>query len=379
MEERKIRVAITHGDTNSVGYELIFKALSEPEMLEMCIPIIYGSPKVAAYHRKVLGTQAQFSIIHQAEEAVEGRLNLLAAIEDDVKVDMGTATPESGTAAMKALDRAMTDFRRGLFDVLVTAPVNKTNAQMDGYPFPGHTKFLETCIGEGNNALNVFVNDKMRVASVTGVEPLSTVPAAITVENIVAKATMLHQTLRSDFRISNPRLAILSMNPMVCEEMGKEEKEIILPAIEQLAEKDIQAFGPYAADDFFGKGYFADFDATLTMYYDQARIPFRMMSEEEGVVYTSGLPLIRTTVDMETRYDIAGKGKIDETGFRRALFVAMDVFRNKTMYEEPLANPLPKLYHEKKEDGERVRFAIPKKHSGEPFPSQKGNKPAPEA
>ena len=379
MEERKIRVAITHGDTNSIGYELIFKTLSEPEMLEMCTPIVYGSPKVATYHRKVLATQTQFSIIHQAEEAMEGKLNLLAALEDDVKVDMGTATPESGTAAMKSLDRAMTDFRRGLFDVLVTAPVNKSNAQMDGYPFPGHTQFLETCIGEGSTALNVYVNDKMRVASVTGVEPLRRVADEITIEGIVAKATLLQQTLRRDFRVSNPRLAILALNPVVSGELGREEKEIILPAIEKLAEKDIQAFGPYSADMFFGKGYYADFDATLAMYYDQARIPFRSISDEEGVVYTAGLPLIRTSVDMETRYDIAGRGKADETGFRQALYVAMDVFRNKMMYEEPMANPLPKLYHEKREDGERARFAIPKKHTGDPFPSSKTEKPSTDA
>lgn len=365
-------MAITHGDTNSIGYELIFKAFAEPEMLEMCTPIVYGSPKVAAYHRKVLDTQAQFSVIHKAEEAVDGSLNLLSVIEDEVKVELGTATPESGTAAMKSLDRAMTDFRRGLFDVLVTTPVNKANAQMAGYPFPGHTRFLETCIGEGNSALNIYANNKMRVASVTGLVPFTQVAEAVTTDNIVTKATLFHNTLRSDFRISNPRLAILSLNPCANGELGKEEKEVIMPAVEKLAESDIQAFGPYAADTFFGKGYYADFDGVLAMYHEQARTPFLALSEDEGVVYTAGLPLIRTSVDMEIRYDIAGKGKADVSGFRQALYLAIDAFRNKTMYKEPMATPLPKLYHEKRDDSERVRFAIPKKHSGNPFPSPKG-------
>ena len=187
MEARKIRVAITHGDTNSIGYELIFKTFSESEMLDMCVPIVYGSPKVAAYHKKVMNTPAQFTIIHKAEDAMEGRLNLLAAIEDEVKVELGTATPESGTAAMKSLDRAMTDFRRGLFDVLVTTPVNKSNAQMAGYPFPGHTRFLETCVGEEAQAFNIYVNGKMRVASLTGMVPVNQVVESITEENVMAK------------------------------------------------------------------------------------------------------------------------------------------------------------------------------------------------
>lgn len=368
MEERKIRVAITHGDTNSIGYELIFKTFSEPEMLDMCVPIIYGSPKVAAYHKKVVGSPAQFTVIHKAEEAVEGRLNLLTAIDGEVKVELGTATQESGTAAMQSLDRAMTDFRRGLFDVLVTAPVNKSNAQMSGYPFPGHTRFLETCIGEGARAFNIYVNNKMRVGSLTGMIPLGQVMEAVTEENLMAKARLFSETLRMDFRISNPRLAVLSLNPGINGELGKEEKEVILPAVEKLADEGVQVFGPYAADVFFGKGYYADFDGVLGMYYEQVRTPFLAMSDGDGVVYTSGLPLVRTAVDLEVRYDMAGKGKADEQGFREALFMAMDVYRNKKMYKEPLENPLPKLYHEKKDESERVRFAIPKKHSGEPFP-----------
>lgn len=368
MEERKIRVAITHGDTNSIGYELIFKTFSEPEMLDMCVPIIYGSPKVAAYHKKVVGSPAQFTVIHKAEEAVEGRLNLLTAIDGEVKVELGTATQESGTAAMQSLDRAMTDFRRGLFDVLVTAPVNKSNAQMSGYPFPGHTRFLETCIGEGARAFNIYVNNKMRVGSLTGMIPLGQVMEAVTEENLMAKARLFSETLRMDFRISNPRLAVLSLNPGINGELGKEEKEVILPAVEKLADEGVQVFGPYAADVFFGKGYYADFDGVLGMYYEQVRTPFLAMSDGDGVVYTSGLPLVRTAADLEVRYDMAGKGKADEQGFREALFMAMDVYRNKKMYKEPLENPLPKLYHEKKDESERVRFAIPKKHSGEPFP-----------
>lgn len=369
MDNQKVRVAITHGDTNGIGYELIFKTLAEPEMLELCTPIIYGSPKVAAYYRKALNLPGQFSIIQTAEEAQEGRINLLAAVEDEVKVDMGMPTEESGKAAVKALDRAMTDYRNGLYDVLLTAPINNGNAQIENYPFQGHKNYIETCLGEGKKALSILVGGDLRVASITEKTPLRNVIPTITKEAIIEKVTLFHQTLKRDFMITNPRIAVLALNPKSNEDesCGTEEREIIIPAIDALADEGVQAFGPYATDDFFGKGYFVDFDGVMAMYHDQATAPFHSLYSEDGVVFTAGMPIVRTAADVTPSFSIAGVGEADETSFREALYLAVDAFRHRNAYDEAKENPLPKLYHEKRDESEKVRFSIPKKHSNAPF------------
>ncbi len=370
MEDKKIKVAITHGDTNGIGYELIFKSFAEPEMLELCTPIIYGSPKIAAYYRKALNLPGQFSIIQHAEDAQDGRINLLAVVDEEVKVDMGMPTPESGQAAAKALDHAMTDYRNGLYDVLVTAPVNNQNAAIEGYAFPGHKAYIETCLGEGKKALNILIGGDLRIASVTEKTPLKNVPANISQESIIEKVSIMHQTIKRDFNISNPRIAVLSLNPKSNEDnsCGAEEKEIIIPAIDHLAEQGIQAFGPYASDEFFGKGYFTEFDGIMAMYHDQATLPFHSLYTEDGIIYTAGLPIIRTGADMTPSYSIAGTNQADELSFRQAIYLAIDAFRNRNNYDKAYENPLPKLYHEKRDESDKVRFSIPRKHSGSPFP-----------
>lgn len=369
MDNHKIRVAITHGDTNGIGYELIFKSFAEPEMLELCTPIIYGSPKVAAYYRKAMNLPGQFSIIQKAEEAVDGRINLLAVVEDEVKVDMGMPTEESGKAAVKALDRAMTDYRNGLYDVLVTAPVNNGNAQIESYPFQGHKSYIETCLGDGSKGLSILMGGDLRIASVTEKMPLKEATAAITTEAIVEKVTLMQQTLKRDFLISNPRIAVLSLNPKSNEDdsCGTEEREIIIPAVDALAEKGMQAFGPYATDEFFGKGYFTEFDGVMAMYHDQATTPFHSLYTEDGVVYIAGLPIVCAAADVTPCFCIAGTGEADEASFRHAIYLAVDAFRCRKDYDEATETPLPKLYHEKRDESEKVRFSIPKKHSNAPF------------
>jgi 4-hydroxythreonine-4-phosphate dehydrogenase len=361
-QEKKIRVAITQGDTNGVGYEVILKAFQDPAILELCTPIIYGSPKIAAYHRKALNIETNFSIINKAEEARDGRLNLLACFDDDVKVELGEPSKEAGQAALKALDCAMTDYRSGLFDVLVTAPINKATIQSPGFQFPGHTEYIEASAGEGQKALMILMNDNLRVALVTIHLPLKDVAKAITKEAIMEKATIFHQALKRDFRISNPRIAVLSLNPHAGDDglLGAEEKDIIVPAIEELASKSIQAFGPYPADGFFGSNAYQHFDGVLAMYHDQGLAPFKTIAHEDGVNYTAGLPIVRTSPDHGTAFDIAGQGKADENSMRQAVYTAIDVWRNRQNYDEPLKNPLPKLFHEKREDGEKARFTIPK-------------------
>ena len=362
MEERKIRVAITQGDTNGVGYEVILKVFSDPAMLELCTPIIYGSAKIAAYHKKVLNLETNFNIIQSAEEARNNKVNLLSCFEDEVKIELGQPSEEAGQAAFKALDKAMADYRSGLYDVLVTAPINKATIQSPGFHFPGHTEYIETSVGEGQKALMILMNDQLRVALVTTHLPIKDVAQAITKSAIVEKATIFHQSLKRDFRINNPRIAVLALNPHAGDNglLGAEEQDIIAPAIEELAGKGIQAFGPYPADGFFGAGSYQYFDGVLAMYHDQGLAPFKTIALDNGVNYTAGLPIIRTSPDHGTAYDIAGQDKADENSMRQAIYTAIDVFRNRQYYDEPLQNPLPKLFHEKREDGEKARFARPK-------------------
>lgn len=367
MDDRKIRVAITHGDTNGIGYEVIFKTFADPEMLELCTPIIYGSPKVAAYHRKSLNLQANFSIISKAEDARDGKVNLLTTFDEEVKVELGTPSKEAGQASLKALERAMADFGKGVYDVLVTAPINKNNIHSEQFNFCGHTEYIEQRIG-GGKALMILLNDRLRVALVTTHLPIKDVAKAITLENIMEKATIFHQSLRRDFRVSKPRIAVLSLNPHAGDNgvIGKEEQEVIVPAIEKLADNGINVYGPFAADGFFGSGAYTSFDGVLAMYHDQGLAPFKILASEDGVNYTAGLPIVRTSPDHGTAYDIAGKGIADENPFRHAVYTAIDVWRNRKNFDEPLANPLKKLYHEKRDDSEKVRFAIPKAKNEKP-------------
>lgn len=372
MEDRLIRVAITHGDTNGIGYEVIFKTFENPDMFELCTPIIYGSPKIATYYRKMLNIETNFSIIDNANEAKAGRLNLLSTFDEEVKVEAGVASKEAGTAALKALDRTMTDYRSGLFDVLVTAPINKKNIQSDMFHFVGHTEYIENCVGEGNKALMILMNEGLRVALVTTHLPISNVASAITKEAIMGKANIFFKSLKRDFRISNPRIAVLALNPHAGDDglLGNEENDTIKPAIEELEAAGLQAFGPYAADGFFGSGAYRHFDGILAMYHDQGLAPFKALASESGVNYTAGLPIVRTSPDHGTAYDIAGKGIADATSFRQAIFTAIDIFRNRADYDEPLTNPLPKLYHEKRDDSEKARFSIPRPKR-EPKPAAK--------
>lgn len=360
MENRKIRVAITHGDTNGVGYEVILKTFESPEILELFTPVIYGSPKVAAYHAKALGIDVQFSIINDANDIEDNRVNLLNCFGDDeIKVDLGIPTPEAGEAAQRAVDCAIADYQQGHFDVLVTAPVCKNSIK----GFNGHSDYLSKKIGEGKNGMTILLSDDLRVALVTNNVAIKDVAESVTKQKIVEKAIVLNQSLKRDLRVNNPRIAVLSLNPRCGEDgvLGDEEQEIITPAVNELAEQGIQAFGPYAADDFFSSASYMRFDAVLAMYHDQGLAPFKSLTPGDGVRFTAGLPIVRTAPAHGIQYDIAGKNQADERSFRHAIFKAIDVWRNRQDYDEPLGNPLPKLYHEKRDDSEKVRFSTPKK------------------
>ena len=337
MEDKKIRVAITHGDTNGIGYEVILKAFDNPAMFELCTPIIYGSPKVAAYHRKALSMETQFSIIDKAEDAHDGRLNLLTTFDEEVKVEFGVPSEESDAAARKAVARAKEDLQKGLYDVLVQAPMRS-----------GANPAKE------DKSLTMMVCDQVRVGLVTTHLPIKDVPQAITVEKIVDKGRIFQASLKRDFRISNPRLAVLALNP----QLGTEEEKVIAPAVAELEKQGVQAFGPFIADDFFGQQMYYNFDGVMAMFDDQGIVPFKTLANEYGVKLKAGINAICTTPDHGPAFDIAGKGVADEQSLRHAIYTAIDMFRHRMDYDAPMANPLPKLYHEKREDGEKARFAV---------------------
>ena len=354
----KIRVGITHGDINGVGYEVILKAFSDPVMFELCTPIVYGSPKVAAYHRKALDLQTTFSIINTAEEAQEDRLNILSCTDDELKVELTKPTPEAGKAALDALEKALEDYREGLIDVLVTAPINKHTIQSESFHFPGHTEYIEERVGEGHKSLMILMKNDFRVALVTGHIPVKDIASTITRELIMEKMSIFHRSLKMDFGIDSPRIAVFSLNPHVGDNglIGSEEQEVIIPAMNEMIAKGIQCFGPFPADGFMGSGNFCHFDGILAMYHDQGLAPFKALAMDEGVNFTAGLPIVRTSPAHGTAYDIAGQGIATENSFRQAIYTAIDVYRNRIVEERIHARPLRKHYYEKKDDSDTLKL-----------------------
>ncbi len=361
MEDKRIRVGITQGDINGVGYEVILKTFADPAMLELCIPIVYGSPKVAAYHRKVLNLSTNFSIVSSASEAAHNRLSVVNCNDDDVKVEFGKADAESGKAALGALERAVEEYKSGLIDVIVTAPINKHTIQGAGFSFPGHTEYMQEKLGNGEKALMILMKDDFRVALVTGHVPVSRIAQAITKERIEEKLAIFNLSLKRDFGIGAPRIAVLSLNPHAGDEglLGKEEQEIITPAIREMAAKGVLCYGPYPADGFMGAGRFTRFDGVLAMYHDQGLAPFKALVMDEGVNYTAGLPVVRTSPAHGTAYDIAGKGIASEDSFRQAVYTAIDIFRNRVLEKAIHANPLRKQYYEKHDDSDKLKLDTP--------------------
>ncbi|NDV80033.1 4-hydroxythreonine-4-phosphate dehydrogenase PdxA [Dysgonomonas sp. 511] len=346
-----IKVGITQGDINGIGYEVILKTFADVRMAEMCIPVLYGSAKVAAFHRKAMDLQpVTFNQIGNAKDAVANKVNIVNTINEDTKIEIGQSTAIAGDAAYKSLEKAVADLKSGLIDVLVTAPINKHNIQRDDFHFPGHTEYLEERFGkDSEKSLMILAKDSLRVALVTGHIPLADVPKVLTKEKIVETAVRFDKSLRRDFRIGKPRIAVLSLNPHAGENglLGSEENDIIIPAIEELQNKKILCFGPYPADGFFGSNEFGRFDGILAMYHDQGLAPFKTLAMEDGVNFTAGLSIVRTSPAHGTAYDIAGQNKASEESFRRAIYMAIDTFNNRMEYDKAYQNPLKKLYYER--------------------------------
>ena len=358
MEQNKIKIGITQGDVNGIGYEVILKAFEDPTIFELCTPIVYGSPKVMTYHRKAIEQETSFTIINSASEAIPGRLNVINCCDDEVKVELGKPSRESGKAAFDALERAMEEYKEGLYDVLVTAPIHKQMIQSDSFTFPGHTEYIEQCVGEGAKALMILANETLRVALVTGHVPVAKISSLLTQELIQEKITLFDASLKQDFGINTPRIAVLALNPHAGDGgvIGTEEEKIITPAIKAMREQGILCFGPYPADGFMGSGAFSHFDGVLAMYHDQGLTPFKVLAMESGVNFTAGLPLVRTSPDPGTAFDIAGKGEASADSFRQALYMAIDIHRNRKSHAEAYHNPLRKLYHEKRDDSDKLKL-----------------------
>lgn len=360
MESNKIRVAITQGDVNGIGYEVILKTFADPTLFELCTPIVYGSPKIMTYHRKALELPTTFTVVDAAADAQEGRLNVVNCNDDEVKVELGQPSAEAGMAALQALERAVEDYRKGGWDVLVTAPIDKKTIQSDTFPFNGHTEYIEERLGEGKKALMVLVKDDLRIALATGHIALSDVASTLTKELLKEKISIFRESLKSDFVIINPRIAVLALNPHAGDDglLGTEEQNIIAPAIAEMRSKGVLCFGPYSSDGFFGAGSFTRFDGVLAMYHDQGLIPFKLLAMDEGVNYTAGLSVVRTSPDHGTAYNIAGKNMASEQSFRSALYLALDLFRHRLGEADIRRNPLKKTFFDKRDDSDKLMTDI---------------------
>lgn len=348
----KTRIGITHGDTNGVGYEVILKALENPTLCEICTPIVYGSPKLASYYRKSLEIETNLYTVSNGSQALEGKANLVEILKDEVKVDMGQATPESAQAALASLDSALKDWKEDTIDVLVTNEMSIPQIKLLKPDFPGEVTYIAQQTESEEEPLTILIGQDIKIALYTEDIPLSQVASSISQEKLLAKLKLIKQMLCRDFLLSHPRIAVLALNPTP----GKEEEEILKPAIEEASRENICVYGPLAADQVFGSNAYTHYDCILALYSDQGRTPFRALNPEGGIRYTAGLPIVHTRPDHGCEFQATGKNATDPLGLLHAMYTAADIVRNRDFYDESREDPLPKLYHEKKERDERKPF-----------------------
>ena len=328
----KIRIGISQGDSNGIGYEVIIKTLSDPRIQDFCIPVIYGSSRLFSYYRKMVAPSDNFSmnIIGITGEIKNKQINIVNCVPDEIRVEPGKSTPDAAQAALRSLQTAVNDLKTKKIDVLVTAPFNKETMQGGNFSFPGHTEYLAKAFGV-QEPLMFLVSEILKVGVVTGHVPLSQVSSLITKESVLQKLQLMNRSLKSDFGIRRPRIAVLGLNPHAGDAglLGKEEDLSISPAIAEANRLGILAFGPYPADGFFGASTFRRFDATLAMYHDQGLTPFKALSFCDGVNFTAGLPIVRTSPAHGVAYNIAGTGQASPDSMRAAIYAACDIFRNR--------------------------------------------------
>lgn len=338
----KLKIGISIGDVNGIGLEVIIKTLMDSRVLEYFTPVVYGNTKVASFHRKALGiNDFSFNVVNTADQAHPKRPNMINCWQEDVKITLGIENEIGGKYAFLSLKHAVDDLVAGKIDALVTAPINKHNIQQEGFNFPGHTEYLQSRTAS-EEALMFMVSDELRIGVVTGHIPVKDIASTISTAGILAKLQLMHHSLKQDFWIQKPKIAVLGLNPHAGDNglIGTEDEQIVGPAIEQAKAAGIFCFGPYPADGFFAADTYTKFDAVLAMYHDQGLIPFKHIASRSGVNFTAGLPAVRTSPDHGTGYDIAGKDVASETSFREAIFVAIQIVKRRREQKELLANPL---------------------------------------
>lgn len=344
----KIRVGITHGDINGIGYEVILKTFADPEMFNICTPIVYGSSKILAYYKiSTKLANLNYNVIERASQAKPRILNVVNVITSGVKAEPGVISRESGISALSALERAIDDLNRNFIDVLVTAPINKKSMELAGFKFKGHTDYLKHKFNL-NNVLMMMIYENIRISVLTTHIPIKEVPQHINKESIINALKLLNETLIKDFGIIKPLIAVLGLNPHAGDNgfIGSEEQEIIIPAIEEVRKEKIFASGPFPSDSFFGKQLYKNYDAILAMYHDQGLIPFKTIAFEMGVNYTAGLPIIRTSPDHGTAHDIVDRNLADPSSFRNAIYTAIDILKNRKKYDSLPKNKVERMPRE---------------------------------
>ncbi len=338
----KIKIGISIGDVNGIGLEIIIKTLADSQIYNYCTPIVYAHTKVASFYRRLTGiSELNFNVISHPSNAQPKRANMINCWEEDVKIEPGVLNKEVGKYSFLSLEKATADLINGDIAALITAPIHKDNIQSEQFNFPGHTEYLQERDGAAES-LMFLVSDTLRVGVVTGHIPINKVAESITGDKIIAKLKLMNNSLRNDFWIRKPKIAVLGLNPHAGDNglIGSEEQSVIIPAIEEARNQDVLAFGPYAADGFFANGTYLQFDAVLAMYHDQGLIPFKQIAFESGVNFTAGLKFVRTSPDHGTAFDIAGKNLASEVSFREAIFTALHIVRHRAEGIELAENPL---------------------------------------
>jgi len=348
-EEGKIRIGISVGDINGIGLEVIIKTFLDHRMLTVCTPVIYCNHRVVSHHRKALDfMDFNYTSVKNIDSIIYKKVNVINTWEEDVPIEFGTSTEIAGKCALKSLETAAIDLHIGKTDALVTAPINKNNMQQEGFNFPGHTEYLADKF-DAKNYLMMLVAGNLRIGVVTGHIPLKDVAQNLSTDKIMTKIKAMNKSLKEDFGIDKPKIAILGLNPHSGDNglLGTEEKTIIIPAIKRAFDEKMVVMGPYPADGFFGSGTYHDFDGVLAMYHDQGLVAFKSIAFDSGVNFTAGLPIVRTSPDHGTGYDIAGKNIASETSFREAIYLACDILNKREDYFEISENPLKFSKHQR--------------------------------
>lgn len=350
-KNEKIILGISIGDLNGIGSEVILKTFEDPRMLEFCTPVLFASVRLMSFYKKAFNMDISFQGIENIDEVIHKKINVLNVWKEPIDVEFGKETELAGTYAVKSLKAAVQALKQDKIDVLVTAPINKSNIQSGEFNFPGHTDFLASELK--GDCLMLMIAGDLRVGLLTDHVPVKDAPAKITQELINKKINTIHTSLIEDFGIIRPKIAVLGINPHTGDNgvIGSEDDTVVRPALDQLREQGKLVFGPYAADSFFGSGNYKNFDAIIAAYHDQGLIPFKTLAFGQGVNFTAGLNKIRTSPDHGTAYEIAGKNTAEEGSFKEAVFAALSIYKKRTDYLSFAKNPLKvtvKKSHSKK-------------------------------